>query len=86
MLSIDRALGPEEQSAIGRASVAAIHAMSAKVGEAARASTPPAPRAGDVLALLSFAAEYVVAAACVVIYPAPDRLSPFPAVAGSSGI
>jgi hypothetical protein len=38
--SIGRMLEPNEQNAIGRASFAAIHAMSAKVGEAVRASQP----------------------------------------------
>src|ERR1700693_5991833 len=60
MPSIGRMLEPEEQSAIGGASSAAIHAMSAKVGEAAMASQPAAPRACQALALPLFAAEDVV--------------------------
>ena len=42
---IEKMLEPEEQSAIVGAAFAAIHAISAKVGEAARASQPAAPRA-----------------------------------------
>jgi hypothetical protein len=51
----------EEQNVIGDASFAAIHAMSAKVGEAAKASQPVVPRACLVLALpLSAAADIVI--------------------------
>jgi hypothetical protein len=52
MPSIGRMLEPEAQSAIGRASFAAIHAMSA--------SQLAAPRAGQAFALSVFAAEDVV--------------------------
>jgi hypothetical protein len=60
MPSIGRRPDPEEQSAIGCASFAAIHAMSAKVGEAAKASQPAAPRACHAPALPVFAAKDVV--------------------------
>jgi hypothetical protein len=60
MPSIGGMLEPEEQSAIGGASFAATHAMNARVGEAARASQPAAPRAGQAPALPLFAAEDVV--------------------------
>jgi hypothetical protein len=60
MPPIGRMLELEEQSAIGGASFAAIHAMSAKVGEAASASQPAAPRACQAFALPLFAADDVV--------------------------
>src|SRR5918993_483768 len=56
MPSIGRRPDPEEQSAIGGASFAAIHAMSAEVGEAAKASQPAAPLACHAPALPVFAA------------------------------
>jgi len=51
MLPIGSRPEPEEQSAIGGASLVAIQAMSAKVGEATRATQPVAPRAWRTLAL-----------------------------------
>jgi hypothetical protein len=78
MPSIGSMLEPEEQSASGCASFTAIHAMSAKVGEAARESHPAVPRACQAHPLPLFAAEDVV------ILRLPIRLSPFPAVAGPS--
>src|SRR5271165_5521027 len=78
MGSVPGMLEPEEQSAIGGASFAAIHAMSAKVGEAARPSQPAAPRGRQAHPLPLSAAEDVV------IFWAPDRLSPFLAAAGPS--
>jgi hypothetical protein len=74
MPSIGRMLEPREQSAIEGAWFAAINAMSAKVGEAARPSQPAAPRACQARSPALSAAEDVV------IFPAPDRLSLFPAV------
>jgi hypothetical protein len=50
----------EEQIAIRGASVAVIHAISAKVGEAAMPSQPAAPRVRHALALRFFAAVSVV--------------------------
>src|SRR5215212_2322361 len=55
-----RMLEPEEQSAIACASFAATHAMSAKVGEAARVSELAMPHACWALALALFAAEDLV--------------------------
>jgi hypothetical protein len=51
---------PGEQIAIPGASLAAIHAIRAKVGEAARPSQPAAPRVREAPALLFFAAMSVV--------------------------
>jgi hypothetical protein len=60
MPSIGRMRESEVQSVMGDVSFAAIHAMSANVGEAARASQPVAPRVCQVLELSLFAAETVV--------------------------
>jgi hypothetical protein len=75
MPPIGRMLEAAEQSAIGWASFAAIQAMTAKVGEAARASQPAAPRACQALVLPLSAAEDVVTSGSRSIV----------AVAGSSG-
>jgi hypothetical protein len=60
MPSVGRMRDPEEQNAIGGASFAAIHAMSAKVGEAARPSQPADPRGCQAHPLGLFAVEDVV--------------------------
>jgi hypothetical protein len=60
MPSVGSMLGPEEQRAIGGASFAAIHAMSAKAGEAARPSQPAALHGGQAHPPPLFAAEDVV--------------------------
>jgi hypothetical protein len=65
MPSIGGTLEPEEQRVIGDASFAAIHAMSAKVGEAARLSQPAALRGCQTDPLPVFAAEDIV------IFPLP---------------
>ena len=60
MPSIGSMLEAEAQSPIGGTLFAARHAMSAKVGEAARASQPAVPRAHQALAVAVFAAADVV--------------------------
>jgi hypothetical protein len=77
MPSIGRILEPDEQSGIGSASFAAIHAMNPKVGDAARASQPAAPRARQEVALPLFAEDVGIVRLLI-------DLSPFPPVAGSS--
>jgi hypothetical protein len=65
MPSIGSMLDPEEQRATGRASFAGIHAMSAKLGEAARPSQPAAPGGWQTHPVPLLAAEDVV------IFPLP---------------
>ena len=65
-------LEPEEQSAIVGAAFAAIHAISAKVGEAARASQPAAARP-EAIALPWFAAEDIVIFRARSIVAIPGR-------------
>ena len=73
MPSIGRMLEPEEQNAIGGASFVAIHAMSAKVGEAARASQPAAPRACQAPVLPWFAARRLSFSGSRSIVAVPGR-------------
>jgi len=63
----------EEQVAIRGASVAVIHAISAKVGDAARVSQSAAPRASQALVLPLFAAEDVVIFRFPTIVAVPGR-------------
>jgi hypothetical protein len=60
MPSIGGMFEPKAQNAIGRAWFAAMHAMNAKLGEAAKASQPAAPRTDPARALPLSAAEDVV--------------------------
>jgi hypothetical protein len=70
---IERMVEPEEQSVIVGAAFAAIHAISAKVGEAARASQPAAPRACQGLVLPLFATEDIVISGSRSIVAVPGR-------------
>ena len=77
MPSTGRMLDMEEQSGIAGAPLAESQAMSAKVGEAARASQCPAPRPRQALALPLSAVEHVVMlrlpVTCGPWHPFPDR-------------